>query len=269
MRIGKFASRNAALSLIATGLPTAALTLIALMALVSSGIALGQPLRLVERPTDARGIAYAPPRDPTVCDAYLRNLNALPEDSLYACTRGLDPASTGFTQPHWEPLDPAKHVELIRKIERRKYPKNPQTDEEWLARFQSRLREHSVALSVAELDVLNADGVPEKVLRYEPLGACRPDSPAHRRGVAAEYFVIDAQLKDFVPPFDRRTFLIPGVRHHAFIYQGKVYFDFISDSGGPGRRKLIVQETHANLRPTPVCVYEFAQTDRAPKGAPR
>ena len=231
-----------------------------LLALQASlpGMAFGQHLRLIENPTDGRGIPYGPPRNPTVCKAYLDNLNALPKEM--ECGRGVRPDSKDFRKPEWRRLNPVEHEELIRKMERRMYPKNPGDDEAWLTRFRARVQENSVALSVAELDVINDDGIPEKVVKYEPLGACRDDSPRYLQQSGAGYFVVDERLKDFAPQFREQIFLIPGVRHDAFIYRGKVYFDFISEAAGPSRRKLVVQEAHANLPPTPVCSYGLSET---------
>src|ERR1700675_3339830 len=68
-----------------------------LLGVLCSGVAQAGQLTLVMKPVDGRGIPYAPPRDNTVCSAYLKNLNSFsPDISSMECGRPVEPRFKDF-----------------------------------------------------------------------------------------------------------------------------------------------------------------------------
>jgi hypothetical protein len=124
----------------------------------------------------------------TVCEAFLKNLNAFPSDEPpMVCEQRVHPTHPEFTRPTWEELDIQKHLTLIYEAESLLWKFTPigskaKPFDEWEKAYQERIRsgEAKPRLRKAVLN-LNGSGA-ETLIWYEPLvGSC--DQELTHKGV--------------------------------------------------------------------------------------
>jgi hypothetical protein len=194
-----------------------------------------------------------------VCSAYLDNLNAKPIDvDAIDCGRPVNPGYEAFRKPDWKSLDPSKHAPLIRKFDRAFFhkPSAADADELWAQRFEKLVTDKQILLYVTRIDV-DGDGSLETLVKYERAGSCANNSPRYVKESGLRIFVVNEALTDLAGPSRDGIFLIPGVRHDAFLYGGKPYFDFVSRAEGPDKPKLVVQQIGRRSRPVVACIYAY------------
>ena len=199
--------------------------------LLWAGSTVADQYRQVAVPRDGRGIAFAPPEDPSVCVLWGKNLNYFAKrNAPLSCERPIAPKFSELSRPNWRKLDPRQHIDLLRKLDRALFYDlpagmgRPFVEEQWRQRLGERLDEGSIGLSVVDLD-LNADGSPEKVVKYKEL-KCAPNRGEPRPGIrVVHYFVFDEGMTQ------SQQVTILGFGADLLLYKGHVYAEWIDDDG--------------------------------------
>jgi hypothetical protein len=210
--------------------PMGAMT-VAVLCAATYHFAYGDEYRRVPRPVDGRGIRLAPPRDPSVCVLWGKNLNYFAkQDKPLSCDRPVDPQFKGLSRPEWTKLDPREHIALVRKLDRLLFYDNPLrprrafVEEEWRKRLEGRFREGSVELWTSRLD-LNGDGHPEIVLRYGSL-PCEPRRGKPAMSPGGKFFFVTDEAMEHV-----QEVTVSGHGAELLIYERRIYAEWIGQSG--------------------------------------
>jgi hypothetical protein len=115
----------------------------------------------------------------TVCEAYLKHLQALPADKTPPrCEFWFDPQRSDFTSPDWEELDVLKNLDLVRKIEviqeqklidqmpRRFLDLPSASQEEWRARFETLIDNGTIQPTLRRAQIPIPDAVTKLLYGY-------------------------------------------------------------------------------------------------------
>ncbi|OQX05804.1 MAG: hypothetical protein BWK76_26985 [Desulfobulbaceae bacterium A2] len=131
-----------------------------------------------------------PGRGFSVCEAYLKHLNAMPEDwqrKHGACVPWIDPAKGDFTLPDWQSLDIRDHLSWIYEIIRIRFmfqDKQLPPFEEWRGRYEGRIErgEISPCLQLVRLELVKGSGQ-ETLLKFHEgdpvMSGCKDGVPAN------------------------------------------------------------------------------------------
>ena len=128
----------------------------------------------------------------TVCEAFLKNLNAFPKDEPpMVCEQKIHPSHPEFTRPLWEEMNVQNNLKLIYQAESLMVrftpstttpkPYTPQPYEEWEKKYQQRIKsgEAIPRLRKAVWD-LNGNG-PETLIWYDDrINQCRDDMAKYK-----------------------------------------------------------------------------------------
>jgi hypothetical protein len=187
----------------------------------------------------------------TVCESFLRNLNAFPAtDKPMMCEQKIHPSHPEFTKPSWQGMDVQGNLRLIYDAEALSNRFSPAGStkkpfNEWVAQYQEKIRAGSITPKLQKA-VLNINGNgPETLIWYEPL----PDQCANnqRVGLPSEaggyIFVLrnkNGKLESIAALSDEPS--------DVFLYKGRPYFTpltgpdfryFPPKGGRPGRTDKI------------------------------
>jgi hypothetical protein len=111
----------------------------------------------------------------TVCEAFLKNLNALPAaDPPMVCELKIRPEHTEFTQPDWEALEVASHLPLIYEAEALLWiftpaGTQPKPFAQWKSAYEARIAASRSGPPVLRRTVLDLNGHgAETLIWYAP-----------------------------------------------------------------------------------------------------
>ena len=160
-----------------------------------------------------------------VCEAYEKNLARFAYEPYgMACGRKLDPA-LGFTRPRWERLDPWKHQELMKEINRVQGWNRPvDIDPNDWEGLLKRIIEWGLVVELARVD-LDGDGKPENIVRTGKKDwPCDAKEEIKKGSMGRKrMMIVDPALTKveatIIPPDD------------VFLYKGRVYSDALYGFG--------------------------------------
>lgn len=135
-----------------------------------------------------------PGRGYSVCEAYLKHLNAMPADWKHgACVPWVDPSRGDFTRPDWQPLDVRAHLPWIYEMTRYISPSDAKLPsfEEWRGLYEARIErgEISPVLKRVRLEIIKGAGL-ETLFSYNDgdpvMSGCRDGVPVGSGGSTRE-----------------------------------------------------------------------------------
>jgi len=135
----------------------------------------------------------------TVCEAYLKSLNTLPEKWKHgACVPWIDPSDKRFGFPNWEHLDVNKNLSLMYQIERLIPPSNNKIEDfdEWRSVYMLKIQTGKIKPSLmrATMEITKGAGS-ETLLRYDEgdagISGCDKGVPNNGGGSSAWLFILD------------------------------------------------------------------------------
>lgn len=170
----------------------------------------------------------------TVCEAYLKHLNAMPRDgSANACTAWIDPKRSDFTRPDWKDLDVMAHLDWIYLMKRGWYnshPPRPSFDE-WKALFTGRIARGEITprLKLATIPMGKAAKL-EQIVAFDEgdarLTGCKGEMPTEKSQGGG--FLMWQLTGDATKPINEIVGL--DLRQELLQYKGKPYFIWQTNS---------------------------------------
>jgi hypothetical protein len=141
-----------------------------------------------------------PGRGFSVCEAYLKHLNAMPEDWQQkhgACVPWIDPARGDFTLPDWQPLDIRAHLPWIYEMTRYVSPSDANLPpfEEWRGLYEGKIQrgEISPILKRVRVELIKGAGL-ETLLKYHDgdpvMSGCKDDGSLGPNETREEVFLL-------------------------------------------------------------------------------
>lgn len=135
----------------------------------------------------------------TVCEAFLKNLNAFPDNEPpMVCEQKIHPTHPEFSKPQWEEMDVQSNLNIVHAAEiqikalygRQEVEKPP--FDKWLELFLSRIKSGEAKPRLMKATMaLNVRG-PETLIAYRPLdGECASNVASDKglSGFGAGYFI--------------------------------------------------------------------------------
>lgn len=182
----------------------------------------------------------------SVCEAYLKHLNAQPAEAPPPlCRVALSPQFKNFREPRWEALDWKTHLDWLYEMENILPPRGVEKPafEPWKSDYMSRVDRGELAPRLRKADVvLNSKGV-ETVIGYDRNpGQCEVSQQKYFQGRGGSYYfvLIDGtpqKFDDIGGKYGTRA------ESHLLIYGGRARFIHVSD-GKPFPWEMNLATTH-------------------------
>lgn len=108
----------------------------------------------------------------TVCEAYLRNLQAFgPDERDPLCDPRPHPSLKEFSEPAWEPMDVSRNLELVYQAEMswgiyRAHPERQPPYEQWRQEFEAKIKSGEIHPKLKRARIEFIKGKPETVMAY-------------------------------------------------------------------------------------------------------
>ena len=160
-----------------------------------------------------------------VCEAYLKNLNAFPNDPPMVCERKLNPKFPEFSTPTWQPLDALEHFDLLEQIARQRpiyreeYDRNREKIRGWI---KERIATGQIRLATTDLDIEQFGTITTQVVLQHTVADCDPMNESDFAGSAGRtLYVVNAERTQLDVENSKNISYLGWA--DVFLYKNRVY----------------------------------------------